>query len=198
MRYTRPLAFLACALLALCTASCAPFFGEPMPSPAPQVKSIEAFQRDIEPAIVAARNELVTADTFRSYKNKDFIDRYVKEGAYVYSLHSRLYFVWDVDTDHIRETYNKHLLPLGFEVSEESWISNGIKLVSFTWTNEQYHAVVSATSRIGDESGDQTGTQYYTQENPSDDSTSDPQRLIDLPGRIPDWFDPNLPPAGQG
>jgi len=22
--------------------------------------------------------------------------------------------------------------------------------------------------------------------------------LIDQPGRIPDWFDPNLPPAGQG
>ena len=169
-----------------------------MQSPAPQVKSVEAFQRDIEPAIVAARNELVTADTFKSYKNKDSIARYVKEGAFVYSLHSRLYFFTDVDTDHIRETYNKHLLPLGFEVSEESWISHGVKLVSFTWTNEQYHAVVSATSRIGDEGGDQTGTHYYTQENPSDDSTSDPNQLIDLPGRIPDWFDPNLPPAGQG
>ena len=27
----------------------------------PQVKSIEAFQRDLEPTIIAARNELLTA-----------------------------------------------------------------------------------------------------------------------------------------
>ena len=44
----------------------------------PQVKSVEAFQRDIEPAIIAARNELVTADTFMTYTDGDLIDSYTK------------------------------------------------------------------------------------------------------------------------
>ena len=35
----------------------------------PRVKSVEAFQRDIEPAIIAARNELVTEENFLAYKN---------------------------------------------------------------------------------------------------------------------------------
>ena len=42
----------------------------------PQVKSVEAFQRDIEPAIIAARNELVTAENFMAYKNGYSIDHY--------------------------------------------------------------------------------------------------------------------------
>ena len=37
-------------------AACAPFFGGSMSPFSPQVKSVESFQRDIEPAIIAARN----------------------------------------------------------------------------------------------------------------------------------------------
>ena len=193
-RGARPLAFLACTLLALCTAACALIPGGSGNQSAPQVKSIESFQRDLEPAIIAARNELVTADTFMTYTDGDLIDSYTKNGAECYTFHSRLFFFSDVDTDHIRDTYNKHLLPLGFELSEKRWTSNGVELVNFLWTNEEYQAVVSSTTRLGQD----TGTHYRAEELPSDGSTNSPKELIDQPGRIPDWFDPNLPPAGQG
>ena len=192
-RRARPLALLACALLALCAAACAFIPGGTGNQSAPQAKSIEEFQRDIEPAIIAARNELVTADTFMTYTDGDLIDSYTKNGAECYTFHSRLFFFSDVDTDHIRDTYNKHLLPLGFELSEKRWTSNGVELVNFLWTNAEYQAVVSSTTRLGQD----TGTHYRAEELPSDGSTNSPKELIDQPGRIPDWFDPNLPPAGQ-
>ena len=165
-----------------------------MKSPfSPQVKSVEAFQRDLEPTIIAARNELVTAENFIGYVNSDFIDSFRSAEGPQYSVHTRLYFFTDLDTDHIRDTYNKHLLPLGFELSEERWTSNGVDIVQFLWTNEEYHAAVSATTRLGE----QTSTRYYTVGTPSDGSNGDPMQMIDQPGRTPDWFDPNLPPADQ-
>ena len=193
-RGARPLALLACALLALCTASCAFIPGGTGNQSAPQVKSIESFQRDLEPTIIAARNELVTAENFMAYKNNYSIARYMEDGNTLYSFHSRMFFFTELDTDLIRDTYNKHLLPLGFELSEKRWTSNGVELVNFLWTNDEYQAVVSSTTRLGEESA----TRYYTMGNPTDGSTSDPTQLLDQPGRIPDWFDPNLPPAGQG
>ena len=193
-RGARPLALLACTLLALCTASCALIPGGAGNQSAPQVKSVEAFQRDLEPAIIAARNELVTAENFMAYKNNYSIARYMEDGNTLYSFHSRMFFFTELDTDLIRDTYNKHLLPLGFELSEKRWTSNGVELVNFLWTNDEYQAVVSSTTRLGEESA----TRYYTMGNPTDGSTSDPTQLLDQPGRIPDWFDPNLPPAGQG
>ena len=36
-------------------------FMNPFP---PKVKTVEAFQRDLEPTIIAARNELLTAENF--------------------------------------------------------------------------------------------------------------------------------------
>ena len=193
LRGARPLTFLTCALLALCTASCAPFFGGLMQSPAPQVKSVEAFQRDLEPTIIAARNELVTAENFIGYVNGDSIDSFRSAQGPQYSVHTRLYYFTDLDTDHIRDTYNKHLLPLGFELSEERWTSNGVDIVQFLWTNEEYHAAVVSTSRLGE----QTSTRYYTVGTPSDGSNGDPMQMINQPGRTPDWLDPNLPPADQ-
>ena len=160
----------------------------------PQVKSVESFQRDIEPAIIAARNELVTAENFMAYKNGYSIDHYTRDNKTLYAFHSRMFFFTELDTDHIRDTYNKHLLPLGFELSEKRWTSNGVEIVNFLWVNDEYQAVVSSTTRLGE----QTGTHYYTQDTPSDGSTGNPPQMIDQPGRIPDWFDPNLPPAGQG
>ena len=161
---------------------------------APQVKSVEAFQRDLEPTIITARNELVTAENFMAYKDNYFIANYMDDGKTVYSFQSRMFFFTELDTDLIRDTYNKHLLPLGFELSEKRWKTTGPETVSLLWINEEYHAVVSSTTRLGE----QTATYYYTVGNPSDGSNGDPTQLIDQPGRIPDWFDPNLPPAGQG
>ena len=160
----------------------------------PRVKSVEAFQRDIEPAIIAARNELVTEENFVAYKNNYTVDTLNKNGKLICSFHSRMFFFTELNTDRIRDTYNKRLLPLGFELSEERWTSNGVEIVDYLWINEEYHAVVSATTRLGE----QTSTYYYTQGTPSDGSNGDPKQLIDQPGRIPDWFDPSLPPAGQG
>ena len=193
-RLGKTLTLVSCALLALCTASCAFIPGGSGNQSAPPVKSIEAFQRDLEPTIIAARNELVTAENFMAYKNNYSIARYMEEGNTLYSFHSRMFFFTELDTDLIRDTYNKHLLPLGFELSEKRWTSNGVELVNFLWTNDEYQAVVSSTTRLGEESA----TRYYTMGNPTDGSTSDPTQLLDQPGRIPDWFDPNLPPAGQG
>ena len=175
-------------------AACAPFFGGSMSPFSPQVKSVEAFQRDLEPTIIAARNELVTAENFMAYKNGYSIDRYTRDNNTLYAFHSRMFFFTELDTDHIRDTYSRHLLSLGFELTEERWTSNGVEIVDYLWINEEYHAVVSATTRLGE----QTSTYYYTDDTPSDGSTGNPPQLIDQPGRIPDWFDPNLPPAGQG
>ena len=193
-RLGKTLTLVSCALLALCTASCAFIPGGTGNQSAPPVKSVEAFQRDLEPTIIAARNELVTAENFMAYKNNYSIARYMEDGNTLYSFHSRMFFFTELDTDLIRDTYNKHLLPLGFELSEKRWTSNGVELVNFLWTNDEYQAVVSSTTRLGEESA----TRYYTMGNPTDGSTSDPTQLLDQPGRIPDWFDPNLPPAGQG
>ena len=166
-------------------------FMNPFP---PKVKTVEAFQRDLEPTIIAARNELLTAENFMAYKNGYQIDTYSKGGKTICSFQSRMFFFTELDTDHIRDTYNKHLLPLEFELSEKRWTSNGVELVNFLWTNAEYQAVVSSTTRLGQD----TGTHYRAEELPSDGSTNSPKELIDQPGRIPDWFDPNLPPAGQG
>ena len=192
-RRARPLALLTCALLALCTASCAPSFGGSLNPFSPQVKSVEAFQRDLEPAIIAARNELVTAENFMAYKDSYSIGTYDEDGKTICSFYSRMFFFPELNTDHIRDTYNKRLLPLGFELSEKRWTSNGVEIVDYVWTNEEYRAVVSATTRLGE----QTSTYYYTQGTPTDGSTGNPPQMIDQPGRTPDWFDPNLPPADQ-
>ena len=186
-------AILALASTIACTA-CAPFFGGSMNPFSPQVKSVEAFQRDIEPTIITARNELMTAENFMAYKNNYSIDTYPKNGKTICSFHSRMFFFTELNTDRIRDTYNRHLLPLGFELSEERWTSGGVEIVDYVWTNEEYHAVVSATTRLGE----QTSTYYYTTDTPTDGSTGNPPQMIDQPGRIPDWFDPNLPPSGQG
>jgi len=45
--------------------------------------------------------------------------------------------------------------------------------------------------------GEQPSPRYYTVGTPSDGSNGDPMKMINQPGRTPDWFDPNLPPADQ-
>ena len=85
----------------------------------PQVKSVEAFQRDLEPTIIAARNELVTAENFIAYVNGDFIDSFMSAQGPQYSVHTRLYYFSDLGTDQIRDTDGKHRRPLGFELTEK-------------------------------------------------------------------------------
>ena len=81
-RRARPLTFLACALLALCTASCAVLYGgRPGQNPwnlqtrqkAQHMHSIEEFQRDIEPTIIDARNEFINGSNILAYSSRDHI-----------------------------------------------------------------------------------------------------------------------------
>ena len=81
-----------------------------------------------------------------------------------------MFFFTELDTDHIRDTYNRRLLPLGFELTEERWTSNGVEIVDYLWINEEYHAVVSATTRLGE----QTSTYYYTDDTPQTDPPGNP------------------------
>ena len=73
------------------SAACAPFFGGSMNPFSSHVKSVEAFQRDLEPAIIAARNELLTAENFMAYKNGYQIDAYSKGGETICSFQSRTF-----------------------------------------------------------------------------------------------------------
>lgn len=68
--------------------------------------------------VSAACNELLTAENFMAYKNGYQIDAYSKGGETICSFQSRTFFFAELDTDHIRDTYNKYLLPLGFKLSE--------------------------------------------------------------------------------
>ena len=43
---------------------------------AASLESIEAFKRDVEPAIIRARNKVMTRDNYRSYYGKDYISQY--------------------------------------------------------------------------------------------------------------------------
>ena len=96
-RGARPLAFLACALLALCTASCAEFFGgTPGMNPwhaeqlqqAGQMHSIEDFGRDIEPALIQVRNELINENNFELRHGDDAISSQPTGDQTLYSLNS--------------------------------------------------------------------------------------------------------------
>ena len=97
-----------------------------------------------------------------AYKDNYFIATYMDDGKTVYSLHSRMFFFTELDTDLIRDTYNKHLLPLGFELSEDRWTSNGVEIVDYLWINEEYHAVVSATTRLGEQTSTSVSYTHLT------------------------------------
>ena len=192
-RGARPLALLACALLALCTASCALIPGGTGNQSAPQVQSIEAFQRDLEPALIAARNELLTSDNIRTYSGGDHISATPYADQYLYSMMSRHYWFEERDVDKVRSTINSHLAPLGFSMMEEEYTVDGDTRANFYWTNARYGATVSVL--VGQVMN--SSYFYYTESLRSDGSAEDPKKLFDTPGRTPDWFDPNTVPERQ-
>ena len=199
VRPTKFLAALACTLLLAGATACTPFFGGSGMNPhhaedlrnASKMESIEAFQRDIEPAIVAARNEILTSENIRKYGDKDHISRRTAGNQYLYSMFAAQYFFEEHDVDRFRSVVNAHLEPLGFKIVERKYTTNdGETRVSFYWVNERYGATVSALIARDIHSS----YTYYTEPLRSDGSTDDPKRLIDLPGRVPDWFDPTTTP----
>ena len=70
----RPLFGVLAVVLAVACAACVPFGGGKGMNPeqkkdlerAASLESIEAFKRDVEPAIIRARNKVMTRDNYRS------------------------------------------------------------------------------------------------------------------------------------
>ena len=196
-RGARPLAFLACALLALCTASCAVLYGgssgmNPQHAEAlrqaDQMESIEAFQRDIEPALIAARNELLTSDNIRTYSSGDHISATPYADQYLYSMMSRHYWFEEADVDKVRSAIDSHLKPLGFTIMEDQYVFNGNTRTEIYWLNEKYGATISI--QVSPDVDSSYG--YRAVDLLSDGSVSDPTQLLELPGRTPAWFDPSV------
>ena len=151
---------------------------------AQHLHSIEEFQRDVEPAIVAARNEFLTQNTIVELRGNDSINELWPGQSPLYSLHSRLYFFSETDADRLRDVYDAKLKPLGFTFSEK----RTPEMVRMLWTNADYSASVDVVTHVGI----QTGMYYSARQLRSDGSTDQPSRLLPLEGREPDWLTPEL------
>ncbi|WP_315580583.1 DUF4853 domain-containing protein [uncultured Actinomyces sp.] len=138
--------------------------------------SIEAFQRDVEPRILSARNEIFSgSQSLRPETEKSKI--------------SRLYDGWELSSqrvrggtqspDRVEEILGRYLEPLGYVsvVHDQDWL---------VWRDEKNGGHVEIL--IWDQS---LAFQYDTQDRPSDGSVSDPRVLIpndsrDIAGYVSD------------
>ena len=138
--------------------------------------SIEAFQRDVEPRILAARNEIFSgSQSLRPESEKSKI--------------SRLYDGWELSSqrvrggaqspDRVEEILGRYLKPLGYVsiVHDQDWL---------VWRDEKNGGRVEILIR------DQSlAFRYDTQDRPSDGSVPDPRVLIpndsrDIAGYVSD------------
>ena len=199
-RGARPLALLACALLALCTASCAVLYGGGTgenPSnaetrqKAQKMHSIEDFQRDIEPTIIDARNKFINGRNIREYSSEDHIQGADYEGTTLYILDSAQYFFEERDVDKVRSILNNHLTPLGFTMREKLEKGDHGTATTMVWHHEKYGATVSVLIAADD---GYSAFHYGTENLRSDGSTANPKELFNTPGRVPDGFDPDTVP----
>ena len=151
---------------------------------AEHLHSIEEFQRDVEPAIIAARNEFLTQETIVGLYANDFIDELYPDSTPLYRLMSRSYTFSETDADHIRDVYDEKLKPLGFTLSEK----RDSQMVQLLWTNASYSASVDVVTHVGIQS-----TTFYTA-GPlrSDGSSENPSVFLPLEGRVPEWLTPEL------
>ena len=141
--------------------------------------SIEAFQRDVEPHILSARNEIFSgSQPFRPESEKSEI--------------SRLYDGWELSSqrvrggaqspDRVEEILGRYLEPLGYV----SIVHDQERLV---WRDEKNGGRVEIL--IWDQS---LAFQYDTQDRPSDGSVPDPRVLIPNDSRdIAGYVSPSLP-----
>ena len=138
--------------------------------------SIEAFQRDVEPRILSARNEIFSgSQSLRPESEKSEI--------------SRLYDGWELSSqrvrggaqspDRVEEILGRYLKPLGYVsiVHDQDWL---------VWRDEKNGGRVEILIR------DQSlAFRYDTQDRPSDGSVPDPRVLIpndsrDIAGYVSD------------
>lgn len=144
--------------------------------------SIEAFQRDVEPRILSARNEIFSgSQSLRPETEKSEI--------------SRLYDGWELSSqrvrggaqspDRVEEILGRYLKPLGYVsiVHDQDWL---------VWRDEKNGGRVEILIR------DQSlAFRYDTQDRPSDGSVPDPRVLIPNDSRdIAGYVSPSLPSIG--
>ena len=141
--------------------------------------SIEAFQRDVEPRILSARNEIFSgSQSLRPETEKSEI--------------SRLYDGWELSSqrvrggaqspDRVEEILGRYLEPLGY-------VSIVHDQESLVWRDEKNGGRVEILIR------DQSlAFQYDTQDRPSDGSVPDPRVLIPNDSRdVAGYVSPSLP-----
>ena len=150
---------------------------------AEHLHSIEEFERDVEPAIVAARNEFLTQETIIGLFENDSINELYPD-APLYRLISRTYIFVETDIDRIRDVYDAKLKPLGFTLSEK----HDPEMVLLLWTNPSYSASVDVITHVGI----QSSTSYSAGPLRSDGSTENPSVFLPLEGREPEWLTPEL------
>ena len=141
--------------------------------------SIEAFQRDVEPRILSARNEIFSgSQSLRPETEKSKI--------------SRLYDGWELSSqrvrggtqspDRVEEILGRYLEPLGYVsvVHDQDWL---------VWRDEKNGGHVEILIR------DQSlAFEYDTQDRPSDGSVPDPRVLIPNDSRdVAGYVSPSLP-----
>ena len=190
----RPLFGVLAVVLAAVCASCVPFGGgkgldseqKADLARAESLESIEAFQRDVEPAIIRARNSLMTRDNYRSYRRHDYIYDLSYGDQTLYSMMSRTYEFDERDPVRVRSAFDAELEPLGFDRRDDSLTDyhDGTTDLLFFWTNERYGVVVNVMVS----ENWPTSISYYTGHLRSDGTSTNPQELADIPGREPEWF----------
>ena len=152
---------------------------------AASLESIEAFKRDVEPAIIRARNKVMTRDNYRSYYGTDYISQYGVGDQTLYRLISRSYDCDEHDPERVREAFDTELKPLGFDLRRSTDAGDGGTTDTvLAWTSERYGTTVDV---MVSESW-LTSVNYYTGYLRSDGTSANPQELADIPGRVPDWF----------
>jgi len=151
---------------------------------ASSLESIEAFKRDVEPAIIRARDTLMTRENYRSYSRNDYIYRVDVGDQVLFSMVSRTYNFEERDPARVRAAFDAELKPLGFDFREHVYEDDGRGSDTvLAWTSERYGATVHImVSGIG-----LTMMDYYTGDLRSDGTSANPQELADIPGRVPDW-----------
>lgn len=92
---------------------------------AASLESIEVFQRDVEPVIVRARDQLLTRDNYRAYSMNDSISRMTLGQECLYTMVSRTYRFDERDPARVRAVFDAALAPLGFECRQDAYEGEG-------------------------------------------------------------------------
>ena len=107
----------------------------------------------MEPAIIRARDTLMTRENYRSYSSNDYIYRHDVGDQALYSVISRTYDFDEHDPARVREAFDVELKPLGFDFREHVYEDDGRGSDTvLAWTSERYgvtvHIMVSESWRI--------------------------------------------------